>query len=323
MSNLDIETLLSVNNEEVLQEMGYRLDEKELSIRERDLDPTLPENRVVTSSRKLSSSLKFTKDLADLMTNRALDLGIITEPLAFPVAKYVKPDDIEAKQLNQEFPNPRLDRYHGRYLVSIEAGKPVYTKDGVFHNHIAALIHLDEDKTLWAHLQAGYCAYIYVNKLGVLWISIPHYYLSKKYFWSVHQYKEQVKAWEELKSNISHAQTVQKALKQHYELQQLPFSWSVGIKQVLRDLQSKGLANGVSRQTVVHLVIEEDYQNGRFVRNKGDYLCTPKTGKPNWTSSDYQHVVTVAGKTVIMINHEITCKTCLAKVDTILSTKND
>ena len=322
MSGLDIETLISASHDEVLREMGYRLDEQKLSLEERDIDPSLPENRVVTSSRKLSSSLKFTKELATTMINKAFELGIITQPIAFPVYKYVKPDGIEAKHLNQAFPNPSLDRYHGLYLVSVESGKPVYTKDGVFNNDIAPLVHLDEDKTLWAHLQAGYCAYINVNKLGLKWISVPNYHLSKAYAWSVHQYRKQVKEWENLKSNISHAQTFQAALEQHYRLQQLPFDWSVGIKQVMRDLQDKGLANGVSRQTVVHLVLEEDYQNGRFLRNKGDYLCTPKIGKPNWALSDYKHVVTVAGRTVMLINHEITCKTCLAKIDSILSVKN-
>lgn len=318
MSNLDIENLLAVKHEDTLHDMGYRNGETELKLEERDLDPSLAENRVVTSSKRLHVGRKFTKELADAMTARALELGVVDRPLEFPIAKYEKPDFIDWNYVNQEFSNPYLSDNHGVFFVSIQDGIAIFSQNNEVNQKMSDAIDLCEDKQLWAHLQAGYCAYIHVSDYEARWLSVPAYYASKKYYWSVHEYKEIVKQWEKLKSSIRKAATFQTALDQHYYFKKLPFAWSAGVKQVMRDLTHKGLANGESHRTVIHLVLDEDFSEGRFERVKGDYLCTPKIGKPNWTSSDYEHEIKVGGSRVKTISHEITCKTCLTKMESLI-----
>lgn len=321
MSNSAIEALLNEKHNDTLRGLGYRNGESKITLKERDLNPSLPENRIVTTSKRLSMSRKFTKELADAMTSKAFELGIISEALEFPIARYDKPEFIEWRHVNQEFSNPYLGENHGVFLVALKDEKAIYTQSEIVNSEIAEAINLNEDKSLLSHLQAGYSAYVYVNNFEVKWLSVPAYHASKKYFWSVHEYREQVKKWEKLKSDIKKAITFQAALDQHYRFKGLPFAWSAGVKQVVRDLRHKGLANGESHRTVVHLVLEDDYEEGRFARVKGDYLCTPKIGKPNWTSSDYEYEITVNGACVKIISHEITCKTCLTKIDNFLAAR--
>ena len=50
--------------------------------------------------------------------------------------------------------------------------------------------------------------------------------------------------------------------------------------------------------SAVHVQLPEDFKRGRFSRNKGDYLCSPKK-VPNWgDGGNYT---------------EVTCKSCLKR----------
>ena len=315
----EFEEVLSQKNLEELVFLGYQAGEEPIKLEKRDTDPNLAENRIVTSSKRLSLSRKFTRELADSMLNKAFELGIINEPLNFPIMEYIKPDDIDWQVIDQDFINKHLEKYEGTYLVRQNEQYLTYEQDGKVCLGVEDHVNPSEYKELWEHLSAGKNAILCIKGFELKWMPVPNYHASRQYFWSVHQYKEQVRKWEKLKSSIKKAQEFQTALDQHYKFKDLPFSWSVGVKQVIRDLTHKGLANGESNQTVVHLVLEEDYTKGRLVRVKGDYFCTPKVGKPNWTSSDYEYEIMVQGVKVKTISHEITCKTCLGKITTLLA----
>lgn len=57
-----------------------------------------------------------------------------------------------------------------------------------------------------------------------------------------------------------------------------PVAYSVGRKSVLSGLSQNSSGDGQKKNSVHHLLLEEDFQSGRLKRSTGDFLCTSKSG---------------------------------------------
>lgn len=79
----------------------------------------------------------------------------------------------------------------------------------------------------------------------------------------------------------------------------IPFNYSLGYKVVLSGLTEGSACNGVKRNTVLHIVLDEDYEEGRLKRHKGDFLCKASSSKM-WN------------ETISNSRGRVTCKQCLS-----------
>lgn len=82
----------------------------------------------------------------------------------------------------------------------------------------------------------------------------------------------------------------------------LPVTWIPGIKPVLSGLTERSWGDGAYRNTVVHILLQEDLVAGRIRRRKGDFLCTSHSGS-NGRLGEVAPGSEVTSK--------ITCKSCL------------
>lgn len=81
----------------------------------------------------------------------------------------------------------------------------------------------------------------------------------------------------------------------------IPVAWTPGIKDVLSGLSEGSNGDGQNARTVFHVLLEEPLQEGRLTRNKGDFLCTSKSGSNGkaWSSQRRD-------------NQKVSCKACLS-----------
>jgi hypothetical protein len=85
-----------------------------------------------------------------------------------------------------------------------------------------------------------------------------------------------------------------------------PVTYSVGRKAVLSGLSLDSWGDGQKKNSVHHLLLEEDFQSGRLQRKAGDFLCTSLSGNNGklWVDPRVKH-----GQSEYM--PEVTCKQCL------------
>lgn len=105
------------------------------------------------------------------------------------------------------------------------------------------------------------------------------YIYSKSEFDKSEEYKQDVIKYREFENNINETQRLIKnkidylnAVDQHKELVLLPFSYYVAIKVNVRMLTGNNWGNGAKKNTVTHLVLDEEY-NGRIKRKQNTFLC--------------------------------------------------
>lgn len=122
---------------------------------------------------------------------------------------------------------------------------------------------------------------------------------------------------------------IEAAKKQEYEKQEaerrklksetfwatheIPFDFSLEIKEVLSGLKEGTMLHAQKRSTVLHIYLQEDYTNGRFSRNKGDYLCANEKAKygGNWTGNVGMRLYEFQDHREKTIRNIPTCKACL------------
>ncbi|OQK43785.1 hypothetical protein XM75_u0066 [Vibrio vulnificus] len=59
----------------------------------------------------------------------------------------------------------------------------------------------------------------------------------------------------------------------------IPFQWEPDIKTVMSGLSESSWGNGSNRRTVFHVRVLDTFKDGRFAREKGDFLCGKDTSK--------------------------------------------
>ncbi len=72
---------------------------------------------------------------------------------------------------------------------------------------------------------------------------------------------------------------------QFYSKYNIPFKFDIGQKEVLSGLSVNSWGDGQKRNTVQHILVLQEFVNGRFGRKSGDFLCTSKNGSngENWS----------------------------------------
>ncbi len=96
----------------------------------------------------------------------------------------------------------------------------------------------------------------------------------------------------------------------------IPFRFSLEIKERLSGLSANSSGNGHAANTVTHIYLKEDYTKGKFKRFAGDFLCTPTNGRHggDWsgTLGEDAHRYTFDDEGVRRIP---TCKQCLKALE--------
>lgn len=82
----------------------------------------------------------------------------------------------------------------------------------------------------------------------------------------------------------------------------LPFRWTPDIKVVLSGLSANSAGDGMNRRSVLHVRVLEQFKDGRFVRDTGDFLC----GKDNSVYQDFS-----APNESDKNTRKVTCKQCI------------
>ena len=98
---------------------------------------------------------------------------------------------------------------------------------------------------------------------------------------------------------------------QFYSKYNIPFKFDIGQKEVLSGLSVNSWGDGQKQNTVQHILVLQEFVNGRFGRKSGDFLCTSKNGSngENWSGQALLIRHTDGNGTGYM--PEPTCKQCL------------
>lgn len=77
------------------------------------------------------------------------------------------------------------------------------------------------------------------------------------------------------------------ASEEFYRSHQIPFAFSIEIKEVLSGLSAGSWGDGQKRNSVYHIYTQEEIKLGRFHRAKGEFLCNPVKSRSgaNWSDS--------------------------------------
>lgn len=91
-------------------------------------------------------------------------------------------------------------------------------------------------------------------------------------------------------------------------------SWVPGQKEVLSGLSETSMGNGRRKNTVDHIYLLEDFQQGRIKRKKGDFLCSSssKMNGQRWSG-------VVDSSLVDGSMPKITCKKCIEIANRMIS----
>lgn len=102
-----------------------------------------------------------------------------------------------------------------------------------------------------------------------------------------------------------------KAFYAHYDV---PFRFTIEVKEVLSGLSANSNGDGQRRNTVKHLFVQDGFTKGRLKRNAGDYLCSPSQARSggNWSNN--------LGRGSFALDEEgtqpiPTCKQCLTALE--------
>jgi hypothetical protein len=86
-----------------------------------------------------------------------------------------------------------------------------------------------------------------------------------------------------------------------------PVKYHVGMKEVLSGLSANSAGNGYKQNTVIHLILDQDFQGGRMKRRAGDFFCTQSKSRSgaDWSGTKNSPHSGLAPEP------EVTCKKCL------------
>jgi hypothetical protein len=91
-----------------------------------------------------------------------------------------------------------------------------------------------------------------------------------------------------------------------------PVKFHVEVKEVLSGLSESSSGNGQKKSSKIHLILDEDFSNGRLKRTKGDFLCSQQKKYGNWSGqNDEQYFCYIDRDTKYV--PAITCQECLKK----------
>lgn len=93
----------------------------------------------------------------------------------------------------------------------------------------------------------------------------------------------------------------------------VPVLWFPGIKDVLSGLSPTSWGDGRKKNTVQHVLLLEDLQEGRFKRYKGDFLCTAASGSngKRWGGYDESAFEWFYDGDGNKYPAKVTCKACI------------
>ncbi len=91
-----------------------------------------------------------------------------------------------------------------------------------------------------------------------------------------------------------------------WEQYSIPYKFSSEIKVVLSGLSERSSGNGCNKATVRHIVLLEDFTDGKLKRNSGQFLCSQPTGI-------VKHFDDREGA-LVEPQERITCRECLRKI---------
>jgi hypothetical protein len=94
----------------------------------------------------------------------------------------------------------------------------------------------------------------------------------------------------------------------------IPVKWASGFKDVLSGITDYGRQDGRNKTTVNHILLQEDLEDGRLQRKKGDFLCSSSSkqnGKRWLSSSDESAIAWFFDGDGNGCQGQITCKACL------------
>lgn len=100
----------------------------------------------------------------------------------------------------------------------------------------------------------------------------------------------------------------EKKRKNFWNQYNIPFEFTVEIKERLNGLSFNSMGNGTAKNSVFHIFVKEDIKIKHLKRKAGSFLCSPQKAKwgGNWSGqlgeNDYK-------------KHIITCKACLQKLE--------
>lgn len=127
-------------------------------------------------------------------------------------------------------------------------------------------------------------------------------------------YVDEIKAYNEAKAERIKEKAEQKRIQKEKEIKEfwnqydIPFDFSVEVKEVLSGLSENSMGNGLKKNSKHHIFVKEDIEFGRLKRHANSYLCSPSKA---YSGGDWSGTLGNGrnGK------HIITCKNCLTKIE--------
>lgn len=308
----------------------YCGDEKVLTLKDAD---TSGVDVIFHGRKSLSADGNLTRAKAALLNDIGLKMGLIDEPLPFPVVEKEQPKTVNWEKLNNN-PEGHSRLPAGDYAVKwyndsiVEAGyqstpntegleRAVLDETSTFRSKVAQM----QTESLKSHLKAGHHAIIFTKGKTAKWIDVPNYYLSEEWLKANEDFESKIEAFVSLKERIRKAEEFDAALAQHYRLKDIPFEWAIGVKLVSKDMGGRN-ADMERSSTVTHIVVKEHFKEGRLERKPNDFYCTGRLSQKDTLKSDYSYSVAVDGMVVKKIPHLITCKTCNDRINKLLEVTN-
>lgn len=268
----------------------------------------------------------LTLDTAAALCAEAVELGIISQPLPFPILVKDLPADAYWHDVNQNFISPLMIRMSGTYMVYL-SGETIYAKNtstDKIHT-VSHFLNLKETPELLEHVMGRKRAILNIYALTPTWMTEFNHRLLREHNEATKVRDDCLLDWAWIYRQVRDAKDpvviakraedaeARKALADKKTLQEeavnnLPFKWKAQIKEVLSGLSDNSNGAGWKKNTVIHVQLLEDFKRGRLSRNKGDYLCSPKK-VPNWgDGGDYT---------------EVTCKVCLKRAASLYKTQGE
>lgn len=268
----------------------------------------------------------ITLDTAAALCAEAIELEIITSPLPFPQPVKDLPADVYWQDVNQNFVSPVMNKMNGFYIVYL-SDDTIYAKctctDKIYT--VNRFLNLEETPELLEHIMRRERAVMKIQCLTPTWITEFNHELLTEHNEANKARSNCISDWEWLYMRVRDAKDpvviarraakakTDKALaiknqKQLQGIKNLPFKWEGRIKEVLSGLSENSNGDGWKKNTVVHVRLLEDFKRGRFSRNKGDYLCSPKKTS-NWGDGG--------------IYDAVTCKSCLQRAAILDKTQGE
>lgn len=95
-----------------------------------------------------------------------------------------------------------------------------------------------------------------------------------------------------------------------YNSLNFPCKFHVNIKDVLSGLTAHSNGDSAKKNTVYHLILDEDFKSGRLKRKKGEFLCSQPKSVSNWAGVRHEQTWHIDGDGNNYVP-AINCKSCL------------